>query len=441
MDKNNIIGIGLLVILFFVWVKVNTPSEDEVRQMAIQDSIAQIQAQEKTKLDLDTDEKTVAQPPTIQDELQRLPDSLATLQAQTKLGAFSPSALGESRIISLENDKMKVDFDTRGGKPVKVTLKEHTVSTDPRDSIKTVSQIHLMDDPRNQFEYQIPVGNLSTGYVSTNDLIFQGKKSGNTITLKAPTSSGGYIEQIYTLTGDYALDYDVRFNGLDEIVDRDNPNIKLKWVNYLNRLERNDEYEKFYSSVYFKEVDESVDYCNCRGDAEEDADGNPIKWISHSNQFFNTSLIAETTFKSGLMETKMLEDPNETALKQLKSELVIPFDQSSDQVFKMKLYLGPNKFETLREYDVDLEQLIPFGASFFGTINRWFVRPFFNFLQGFIGNMGLAIVVMTLIIKLVLSPLMYKMLYSQSKMSALKPKIDEMKRSLEMMPRRLKWRR
>jgi len=428
MDKNNIIGIGLLILLFLIWVKINQPSAEEMAEMALQDSLAQVEQQrleEVATMEAPTQaESNIAAPV--------LSDSAAFLQAQTKLGAFATAGVGAEKIVSLENEKIKIDFSTKGGKIVKVELKEHTVSTDKRDSIDVVSQVHMLDNEKNKFEYLIPVGNLSAGYVSTEDLIFQADQSGNQISFKAPTSNGGYIEQVYNLNGEYALDYDLRLNGVDQIVDRSNPTIKLNWVNYLNKLESNDEYEKYYSSVYFKEVEESPDYCSCRADGEEDADGNPVKWISHSNQFFNTSLIADATFQSGFMQTVMIEGNEEYTdpLKILKSEMVIPFDQTSDQVFGMQMYLGPNDFETLRDYDVELEQLIPFGASFFGTINRWFVRPFFNFLNGFIGNMGWAIVIMTLIIKVVLSPLMYKMLYSQSKMAALKPKIDEMKKKL-----------
>jgi len=427
MDKNNIIGIGLLVILFFVYVKINEPSAEQLRMKAVEDSLAMIEQQRLEEVA----DMPIA-PSAVEQEIESptVPDSVALIMAQSKLGAFAAASVGKEEIVTLENDKIKIDFSTKGGKITKVMLKEHTVSTDPRDSIDVVTQVHMMDDRRNRFEYQIPVANLSTGYVSTEDLIFNADLSGNTLRFKAPTSTGGYIEQVYTLNEEYGVDYDLRLNGLDQVIDRSNPNITLNWVNYLNKLERNVDYEKYYSSVYFKEVEESPDYCNCRGDAEEDADGNPVKWISHSNQFFNTSLIANTAFQSGVMETRMLEDDPQSSFKELTSAMVIPFDQTSDQVFGMQMYLGPNDFEALRAYDTELEQLIPFGASFFGTINRWFVRPFFNFLQGFIGNMGLAIVVMTLIIKIVLSPLMYKMLYSQSKMSALKPKIDEMKKRL-----------
>lgn len=425
MDRNNLIGIALLVILFGIYAWINSPTEEQLaRQQAIQDSLALVEqrAQEELATDLTPSSNNTAIP-----DVEALPDSIQLAMAASKLGAFAPAGVGQGEIVTIENDKLILDFNTKGGKIQKVTLKDHTVSTDPRDSISEVSQISMMDNPRNKFEYIIPVGNLSSGYVSTEDLIFEAKVKPDEVIMTAPTATGGYVEQRYKLKGDYALDYDVRLKGLDNVIDRSKPNIKMHWLNYLNKLERNDQYERFYTSVYYKEVEDSPDYCSCRADDEEDVDGAPLKWISHSNQFFNTSLIADNQFGSGLLKTTMLEDSDES-LKVLETELNIPFDQSSDQVIGMEMYLGPNDFETLRAYDIKLEELIPFGASFFGSINRWFIRPFFNWIQGFVGNMGLAIVLMTLIIKLVLSPLTYKMLYSQSKMAALKPKIDEMKK-------------
>ncbi|MBT8220715.1 MAG: membrane protein insertase YidC [Bacteroidia bacterium] len=429
MDRNNIIGLVLIFVLFMVWAKINAPTDEELaRQQAVQDSLALVETQ-NSEIDIPQEEMIIAEEP-IEDIPVTIADSVTSEQDIMRFGAFSRSARGKESVVNLENEKLKIEFNTKGGNIKRVTLKDYTVSVDPRDSVSQIRPVTLLDNERNKFEYILPVANLSAGYVSTSDLVFQPELNGNTLSLKAETDGGGYIEQVYSLTDEYALDYDMRLYGMDNILDRSKSSIQLNWINYLNKLELNDDYERYYSSVYFKESEESPDYCNCRGDDEEDADNNPIEWISHSNQFFNVALMAERPFQSGLMTTRMLPE-DATALKELKSEMMIPFDQTSDQVYNMKMYLGPNEFKALRDYEINLEEIIPFGASFFGTINRWLVRPFFNFLQGFIGNMGLAIVIMTLIIKVALSPLMYKMLYSQSKMAALKPRIDEMKKKFD----------
>ena len=126
-----------------------------------------------------------------------------------------------------------------------------------------------------------------------------------------------------------------------------------------------------------------VDYCRCVSDADEDMSEDKIDWVANVNQFFNTSLITTNTpFTGGKFETKMIdqESDSDKALKLIKSEIEMPYDQSANQSITMKMYIGPNKFENLKEYGVEeLEEIIPYGTSIFGSINRWFIRPFFWF--------------------------------------------------------------
>jgi YidC/Oxa1 family membrane protein insertase len=117
-------------------------------------------------------------------------------------------------------------------------------------------------------------------------------------------------------------------------------------------------------------------------------------------------------------------------LKKLYSKIAIPFSHAGSEEFGMKLYTGPNVYENLSSYNVGLQDIIPFGWSFFGTINRWIVRPLFNILLLLISSKGLVILLLTFIVKAVLYPLTYKMLYSQSKMAALKPRIDKLKEKI-----------
>jgi len=245
------------------------------------------------------------------------------------------------------------------------------------------------------------------------------------------TSDGGYIEQKYTLAEDgYNVDYDLNLVGMNQHLDTGRKSVTLEWDNYLTRLEKNNKFEQTYSTVYFRDnQDEDVDYCRCVADAEEDLSEEKVDWVANVNQFFNTSIITtDTPFAGATFETKMIDQENEsnTALKLIKSEIEIPYDQSGNQKIAMKMYIGPNKFENLKEYGVELEEIIPFGTSIFGSINRWFIRPFFGFLSGFIGSMGIVILVLIFLIKMALYPLMYKMLHSQAKMGALKPEIAKL---------------
>nr|HQU61132.1 YidC/Oxa1 family insertase periplasmic-domain containing protein [Saprospiraceae bacterium] len=281
---------------------------------------------------------------------------------------------------------------------------------------------------KNKFGYFLPLANLPSGGVNTDDLYFQvAESSANSITLRAPADNGGYFEQQYRITdGTYNIDYKLSFQGLNTIIPQDKDEIQLTWVNYLDKLERNTQYERRYSTVYFKPAEEDPDYCSCTGDDLEEITNKRIKWVSNANQFFNSSLIAEEPFNSATLETKMLpEDAKD--LKLLVSKIGLPYQHSPSEAFAMSFYVGPNEFDRLYNMGYDLQDVIPFGRSIFGTINRWVIRPIFNFLSSFIGSKGIVILFLTLIVKLLLYPLTYRMLYSQSKMGALKPRMEHLK--------------
>lgn len=213
---------------------------------------------------------------------------------------------------------------------------------------------------------------------------------------------------------------------MTELMDRGNNKLKFRWHHYLDRVELNTKFEKYYSTVYFKETGEGSDYCNCRSDDSETVE-NKLDWISHVNQFFNTSIISKNKkMENGSFETVATEDDNPD-LKLIKSEVEYSLDYLASESIESSIYIGPNEFNRLVTYDNTLEQIIPFGRSIFGSINRWIIRPSFNWLSKFIGSKGVVIIILIFIIKMLLYPLMYKMLHSQAKMGALKPKIAELR--------------
>jgi len=419
-NRMQLIGMALMFLLFITWVRLTGPSEEQiVEHQRVQDSILLAQEQAAGNV------AVVNTPQTQAADFSALPDSVQDVRLAVTHGPFAASASGTEETFTLENDKMTVVFSSKGGKIKEVTLKEHfKILTDSLHE-ESKGVLKLLEDTKNKFEYFLPIANLPAGGVKTSDLYFQGTQSGNTITFRAPTSTGGYFEQKYTLSPDnYLLDYDIQLQGLNGIVNADN--IQLNWVNYLDRLEKNTKYERNYSSVYFKAVDDDVSYCTCTSDSSEDIDNERVQWISQSNQFFNSALIAKdgTSFKSAFVSTEMFPEDKGPDLKKLNSEIQIPIETGG---FSMAMYVGPNEFDRLRAIGHDFEDVIPFGSSIFGTVNRWIVRPLFGFLSQFIGSKGLVIILLTFLIKMVLYPLTYKMVYSQQKMAALKPRMAKMK--------------
>ncbi len=415
MEKNNLIGITIIFILFYVWVRYNAPTEAEMQAMqATQDSIAMVQAHADSIARLGG---VVADPIIVASGDSTVVDSIMAVRRNQKFGSFADQANGTEQTSVLENDQFKITFTNKGGRIKQVLLKDYNKLrlTEEKEEIK--EELFLLEDEKNRFEYMLPVAGSAGGTVSTNDLFFTPTISGKTIKFAARGGNGQVIEQSYTIAdSSYSIDYQVNFQGVNA------PSVPLNWVNYLDRLERNTSYERNFTSVYFKETDDSPDYCSCTGDDEETVESK-TKWVSHVNQFFNSSLIADTYFGKTTVSTEMLPEDGPD-LKKITSLIDIPVN---GQPVNMKLYVGPNEFNRLAAYDMELEDIIPYGRSIFGTVNRWIIRPLFNFLSGFISSAGLVILMLTFIIKLVLYPLTYKMLYSQSKTQVLKPKIEAAK--------------
>jgi YidC/Oxa1 family membrane protein insertase len=427
MDKNNLIGMVLIFICLMAYMQLNQPTEEQIaEENRLRDSIELAQQ----TINADGGDATSNSIADASKSTTELPDSVRELELGKKYGYFASAGTGKEENPILENDLIKVTFSSKGGKIIEVLLKEyHTLLPDSTgENIK--SALKLMEDQKDRFDYVFPI--QGTGKVRSGDLFFNTQKDDNTITFRADAGDGRYFEQKYSLSPDnYELAYDIKFEGLNSILQSGESSIELEWKNYLGKLEKSTYYERIYSSTYFKPAEDDMSYCSCTSDGEEDADGEPVSWLSHSNQFFNSSLMTDgKPFQSAFMTTKMLTD-EDADLKILDSKIKIPYGQTSSETFAMKMYIGPNEFERLAAFDNELQDIVPFGKSVFGTVNRWIVRPLFNVLSGFIGSMGIVILVLTFLIKLVLYPLTYKMLYSQSKMAALKPRLAKMKEKLK----------
>lgn len=438
MERNNIIAFILIFMTMIMWSYMNQPSQAEIdRQTTIQDSIALVSKQVKLATIAEQDKTADA----MQEQAVTISDSARQLQNTGIYGSFAPAAIGSSKTYTLENPNVKIEFSNKGGNIISAHLKDYKSSALVDGEDIGYTPLYFMNDGRNRFNYKLSTPNVPARIINTEELYFTPTQSGNSISFKAKTSDGGYIEQSYTLADDgYNVDYDLNLVGMNQHLDTGRKSVTLEWDSYLNRLEKNNKFEQTYSTVYFRDnQDEDVDYCRCVSDADEDLSEDKIDWIANVNQFFNTSLISTNTpFTGGKFETKMIdqESDSDKALKLIKSEIEMPYDQSANQSITMKMYIGPNKFENLKEYGVELEEIIPYGTSIFGSINRWFIRPFFGFLSGFIGSKGIVILVLIFLIKMALYPLMYKMLASQAKMGALKPEIAKLTEKYKEEPQK-----
>ncbi len=425
-DRNSTIGFILLAILMlaYFWFdgKKRAAHAEEQR---IKDSIELVQIEanqvleDSTKVTSDTTSQT--------DKSMRINvDSLDMVRLAVRYGAFAMSAEGDVQDYVIENEFAKFTFTNQGGRLKQVELKEFKKSVYNEEKENIVSPLLLLEDERNKFGYNLPVREASA-VVSTEDLVFKATQDGNrSISFKAFAGSPDkYFEQVYTIKEDYTLDYTINMNGLGDVFEDGTDEITLDWLNYLDRIEKSTDYESSLSTAYYKASEKSPSYCSCRGDDKVNKE-KPMDWVAHANQFFNTSLIAKNQpFNSMVSEIELI-DVADGDLKKVSTQLKVPFANT----FSMNIYSGPNEFRRLSSFDNDLEYIIPYGSSLLGTINRYVIRPLFNFFSGFIGNKGIVILIVTFLVKMILFPLTYKMLYSQSKMAALKGQIDAIKKRI-----------
>lgn len=415
MERNQILGLILIFATLMVWTFMSKPSSEELeKRQKTRDSLA---LAEKMPAKI-TDTANVIQNTT-------LPIDTTSITANSSVyGPFTAAASGKEEIVSLENELIKIQFSSKGGHIISAILKKHYKTVMDSNGKESKELVNIMDHPANKFEYYIPLSNNQT--ISTANLYFNPSKNGNTLTFRAPAGDNAFLEQSYTLAADdYKLDYAIKTRGLNGILAPSAKSLQLHWENNLNKLEKSQQFEQNYATAYYREVDENTDYCKCVSDDTKELKEKGIEWVSHSNQFFNTSLISKgKAFGPSTLTTKMTDLKTNDVLKVVTSDITVPMDNDSHD---MTLYIGPNEYKRLVAFDNKLEEIIPFGSSIFGTINRWVIRPFFDFLSQFISSKGIVILLLIFIIKMALYPLMYKMLYSQAKMGALKPELAQLK--------------
>ncbi|MBL7895513.1 MAG: membrane protein insertase YidC [Bacteroidia bacterium] len=425
MDKKSLIGLGLIAVILGAWLFMSGPSKEQIaRNKQKQDSITNVQK----KLAEEEAKKIVQQTQTIQDTLKPatvLSDSALNALKVDAYKDFAVAAQGTEEIVTIENELLKAYVSTKGAQVIKVELKKFSRSgkTEP---------LVLFDNDSLQFALKLDAYERSR-ILSTDSFYF--KPSEKSITVSGTTSKsvsfkletskpGSYIEYVYSLKGnDYMLGYDIKFVGMDKIISSNVDQMTLNWRMTLPQQEKYVEKEREVATAYYKFTVDEPDYINPRSDEDKPLNDAPIKWISFKQQFFNSTLIAETEFlKDGSFVKTGSRTNTSNVVKVINSDLGIPFNHTPSEKFAMKFYFGPNDYKTLKEYGNELEQLIPTGWSIFSYINKWMVIPLFDWLGNM--NMGIVILILTLIVKIILLPIAYKTYMSGARMRVLKPETE-----------------
>ena len=348
-------------------------------------------------------------------------DSASIAQAQSRLGAFGYSATlasAEDNTTVIENDVLRLEVANKGGYIEEAVLKNYKTY----DSIP----VYLVKDGNAKFNLNFTTTDGRT--LDTENLYFEPRisQSGDdqVLSMKLKVSETEFLEYRYALKpGDYMMDFNIRSQGLASTFNSSQP-INLNWELKGYRHSKSISYENKYTVLAYEYEGDKYDDLGHGDDEETDED---ISYIAFKQHFFSSILLTDTPFKNARFESNNLvedEEVDTTFTKAFATNLPLEL-QGGELNYNMNWYYGPTDYKLLKEYDRNLDEIVPLGWGIFGWINKYVFIPFFAFLSGFLPSYGLAIIVMTIVVRIVLSPVTYKSYLSQAKMKVLRPEINE----------------
>lgn len=408
-DLNSLIGFILLGGIMMWWMYTSQPTPEELEAQKNATEEVQETPAESTK---------IATPDiTVQNS-----DSLALVEAQQRLGAFAyseslPSA--QDATTTIENDVLKLVVSNKGGQIKEALVKTYVTY----DSLP----LYLMKD--NNAAFNISFATADNRNLNTKDLYFEPtiSKSGenNVLSMKLKVSENQFLEYRYEMTpGQYMVDFNIRSQGLGSALNS-SQNPQLDWTLDGYRHEKSMSYENQQTELYYEKEDEEIDYLSVGG--SDDATEEDVNWVAFKQHFFSSILINETGFNQATMKSNTLFEDEEVDTVYTKSfALSAPLELKGGEFdYDMSWYIGPNDYKILKNYDRNLKEVVNLGWGIFGWLNRYVFYPVFYFLQGFISNYGVIIILMTIVVRIFMSPLVYKSYVSSAKMKVLKPEMEE----------------
>ena len=412
MNKNTITGFVLigLIMFGFTWYQ----SKQSAKQMEIQaqlDSIAMVEQMAAMALDsAKRAEGLVADGEMSGVKVMNMPaykDSLLT-----------EARLAEAQVVKIGNDKVELEFTTRGAQPYSVKINDYMTY----DS----SALYLIKPDMSQYNISIYAGES----VNTKDFVFNlHEATDSSVVMRLPFAQGGYIEQKYWLAeGSYMLQNELSFVGMDELVPRNVSMFDIDWSFVIPRLEKGYKNEKQYSKMnYYFAGDKKPEILARAKDGSKRIDTR-LSWFAFQQQFFSAIMTPGTEFASADFSVKYFnEDDPSRNLMACSAKLRSEYTQMPGKVtLPYEFYFGPNDYRGLKSYDRNYEKIVALGGWMVAWFSRLVIIPCFDFLGKFISNYGLVILIMTILIKLLISPLTIKSYKSTAKMQFIKPEIDKL---------------
>lgn len=402
MDRNSLIGFGLLVLLLIGYVAYNNYTQAEFEKQKTADSIAHAKAHPKPATPVAEQVKDTSVAAVVNDSLEL---------------AKPPAFRGTASDVVLENGDLAVKFTTKGAYPVSAQLKQYkTYDNKP---------LYLFDGKYNKLNMVLPVNN---GTTATGDLYYtteqktdaEGNKS---VTFAADMGDGKQTHITYTLPKEgYMMRCTVQLTGMA------GANLPVTWQTEALHTERDIKNERNNSQVYYRFSDDDEDYFSFINKQKEGLEKS-AKWVGFRLHYFATALVPESGMSHVNIEGNVGKE-TEGYVARNSNTFEMPLKGGNNPSADFRMYIGPNHYPTLKSYNIGLEEMVPLGYGFMffvKYINKWLIIPIFNMLSSVISSYGVIIMLLTVIIRLLLSFFTYKSYLSSAKMRVLKPELDELR--------------
>ncbi len=409
MDKNTIIGILLIGAVIIGFSIYNQPSEEQIK--AQQELLAKQEADKK---------KAVEQQKAAQKKQEEIKKQ--TLEDTTAL--FHQALTGSAENIVLKNDKLELTINSKGGTVTKAVIKDYK-------SLDGAKDVTLFDEKDQSLSFKIDGKEQN---INTEELFFSAsEKTDSTVTLTATAGAGKTLTMRYLLGKDYMLHFSLQAQGMEGVFSSKTNTVNVEWNERCRQQEKGFTFENRYATLTYKEKDGGTDYLSETSEKIDERISETLDWIAFKNQFFSAMMIAKNDFAPNASLTSIPQQKESGYLKEYKARVETFFDPTGKTPTELEFFFGPNDFRLLQAMekeskfgkDLKMERLVYLGWPLFRIINRWFTLYVFDWLTNLGLNMGIVLILITLLLKAITYPLVKKSYMSSAKMRVLKPKLDE----------------
>lgn len=430
MDRNSIIGFILIAVVLIGFSWYSRPSEEEQRAAFVKDSIAQA-------------DRARAEKAAKAAEFKRQQAAKAKI-AEDTTALFHKALTGKAQNVVLQNSKVALTLSTKGATVTKAYLKNekggrrfvgHNI-VDKSGKSDDNNGLTLFQGKEQSLNFTLVAKEMN---INTADLYFTPSAvTDSTVILTAEAGQGKKLVLSYRLGNDYMLHMSLRAIGMSGLFDPNASKLNVDWHDMIKEQERGFTFENRYARLDWKNTDGGTDYLS-ESSNEQETTEEMMDWVAFKNQFFSAVIISKSGFDKGadlqstVYDKKAQENSKARYLKDLKANMKTAFDPSGVKASEFEFYYGPNDFYILKNVEkqstfgkeLDMERIVYLGWPLFRIINRWFTMPVFTWLTSWGFNMGIVLILITLLLKAITYPMVKKSYMSSAKMRVLKPKLDE----------------